>query len=246
MQADVLLLAAGFGKRLQAVSDGLPKPLVPFCGKPLIEWNLELIARSGFKRVFVNLHYRGEQILDFVGDGSSWGLEVICVNENPILETGGAIANIRSQIKTPQLITLNSDAIFDPKFSLRTVLEHHLAQKSVPAATLVVRRDPQAKEYGALGVSADRRVVRFLDVPYGAGPVVDEVMYTGVQVIERDLIGMMPSAGTIFSITRDFYPEFLKNGGNVGTYLYEGFFSDIGTPERLSEASKDYQLILRQ
>ena len=65
---DVLLLSAGFGKRLAPLTDSVPKPLIEVAGKPLISWQLEMLKRSGVKRVFVNLHYLGQTIVDYVGD----------------------------------------------------------------------------------------------------------------------------------------------------------------------------------
>ena len=123
--ADVLLLAAGFGKRLEPLTVNTPKPLLEVGDKPLIAWNLELIARSGFSRVFINLHHLGERISEFVGDGSHWGLSVEYSKEDPILETGGAIKNIEHKLREPYLITLNSDILLGPDFSLARILEAH-------------------------------------------------------------------------------------------------------------------------
>ncbi|MCA1767498.1 MAG: NTP transferase domain-containing protein, partial [Idiomarina sp.] len=71
-----MILAAGRGSRMRPLTDNQPKPLLPVAGKPLLAYHLEKLARAEVNQVVINHAWHGEQIEDFVGDGSQWGLQV--------------------------------------------------------------------------------------------------------------------------------------------------------------------------
>lgn len=235
---DVLLLAAGFGTRLRPLTDSLPKPLVPLAGRPLIDWNLSLIARNGFRRVFINLHYLPQMIEDYVGDGSRWGLEVAFIRENPILDTGGAIRNIADRVRGDLLLTLNADAMFDPRLDLAAMVSAHQSNSLSPLATLLLRVNDSPNEFGVLRLNSEGRICSFLGVDYIDGATEPDYLYTGVQILSLDLLQDMPAKGEVFSITRDTYRRVLARGGVLCGHIYEGAWSDIGTAERLAAAEQ--------
>lgn len=237
-EADVLLLAAGYGKRLRPLTETIPKPLIEAGGSTLIEHNMRLLARSGFKRVIINLHYLGDLIREFIGDGSRWNLEVEYSVEPVLLDTGGAIKNIEHRMATAHLLTINSDTVFADDFSLGPLLAEHLQSEESPVATMLLREDPEAEAYGSLGVDAGGRVVDFLGQHYGPTPAAQTLMFAGVQVLSKRLIEALPPAGSIFSITRDVLPGVLARGDLVKSVRYDGYWSDVGTPGRLEEVRK--------
>ncbi|HQH28238.1 MAG TPA: nucleotidyltransferase family protein [Oligoflexia bacterium] len=239
--ADVLVLAAGFGNRLRPLTDHLPKPLIEVCGRTLLDRNLELLARNGLRRVIVNLHYRARQIREFVGDGSKWGLEVCFAEEPVILDTGGAIKNIEPLLRHDYLLTLNSDILIAPDFPLAGLLRTHVAHQGHPLVTMVLRHDSAAQDYGEIGIDQSGRVVRFLGHDYGPVQAVQSLMFLGIEVLSRELLKWMPEAGHAFSITRDIFPKVLRAEGFISSFIFDGFWADIGTSNRLREASKTWQ-----
>jgi len=242
--ADVLLLSAGYGKRLGEVTKTVPKPLVEMGGKKLIEWNLELLKREGFSKVFVNVFYLQEKMREFLGDGSRWGLKIEIVEEPVLLDTGGAIKNIESRLQCESLITINSDTVLGPDFSLQALLSaHRKFQCQKTQATLVLRSDSAASKFGELGIDSNKQICSFLGKDYKPGKVVSSLMYCGVQVLSRTLFASMPPVGSVFSITRDTYKKVLENQGVLTAYEYDGYWSDLGTPESLEQASKEIRTI---
>jgi NDP-sugar pyrophosphorylase family protein len=237
---DLLLLAAGFGKRLRPLTETTPKPLIPFCGRPIIEWNLEIIAKARIKKIFINLHYLGEKIEEALGDGSKWGLKITYVKEDPILDTGGAIKNLETQLTKPFLITFNSDIIIDPSFGLEELFSQHTGDTDSPLATMLVRPQVETEEsFTSIGVDSNGEICRFLDY-VNSNKEVSSVNYTGIQVLSRRILDQMPKSGTVFSITSDILLKALKNGEVVKTKKYQGFWNDIGTIERLNQVQKEY------
>ena len=237
--ADMFVLAAGLGARLGTLTRDTPKPLIPVNRRPVIEYTLELIKAAGFQKLFVNLHYQGEKIKQHLGTGERWGLEIRYVEEKELLGTGGAIRNIETMLEHDMLLTMNSDTILGRDFSLPALLSAHRASILKPLATLVVRRNPNAKMYGEVGIDSQGKVVSFLGKKYSSVAVTGTYMYVGVQAISRELFHLMPVAGSKFSITQDTYVKVLGEGNSIATFCYDGYFQDIGSADRLNQASKD-------
>lgn len=94
MTAPVLILAGGIATRLRPVTEKIPKAMLEVGGKPFIEHQLKLLARNGVARVIICAGYLGDQIKDFVGDGSRFGLSAEFVLDGETLRgTGGAVKN---------------------------------------------------------------------------------------------------------------------------------------------------------
>ena len=233
---DVILLSAGHGSRLRPLTEKVPKPLVVFAGKKIIDWNLELIARSGFRRVFINLHYLGELIREHVGDGSKWGLSVEYSEETTLLDTGGGICQLQQCLQSDSFLVVNSDVSLLPTFNLDEVLLSHFSFSSDVIWTMMLRKDKNVESYGKIAVDRSERVCEFLGRQFFAAELVREYMYTGVQVLSSRVFDYMPKAGTVFSVTKDTLNAVLEAREHVHSYLYEGYWSDLGTIERLEGA----------
>ena len=245
LRYEVLVLAAGLGTRMRPLTLSKPKPLLEVAGRPLIDYSLALVQRSSAKRVFVNLHHLGDQVRAYVGDGSRWGLEVEYSEENPILDTGGALRKIEPDLREDLLVAMNSDSVFGPEFSLDAVVRAHLA--CVPAAeiTAVVRDFPASGGFGDVLVGGNSFVCGLLGTSYRQDPSMRRKMFAGVQVISRKAFSYFPEYPKVFSSTRVGWPAILQGGGRIFTVSHDGYWSDIGTPERLREASKDLMGVFR-
>src|ERR1700753_1669182 len=91
-----MILAAGRGERMRPLTDAVPKPLLRGHGKPLIEWHIETLARSGVSELVINTAWLETQIVAAIGDGSRWGVRIDYSLEGHYhggaLETAGGIA----------------------------------------------------------------------------------------------------------------------------------------------------------
>ena len=87
-----MILAAGRGERMRPLSDATPKPLLRADGKPLIVWQIEALARAGFRDVVINASHHARQLMDALRDGSAWGVVIRWSVEETPLETAGGIA----------------------------------------------------------------------------------------------------------------------------------------------------------
>ena len=156
-----MILAAGYGTRLRPLTLSLPKPLLLVGGRPLLVWNLMLLKQHGITEALINLHYRGDQIVEALGDGSRYGMRLAYSHEPVILGTGGGIQQAQSYFENRPFLVLNGDTISD--CDLTALLETHRATQAL--ATLAIREDPRAVDWGAVMVDADSRIVQIKGEP---------------------------------------------------------------------------------
>jgi mannose-1-phosphate guanylyltransferase len=233
-----MVLAAGYGTRLRPTTDKLPKALVPVAGQPMIEYPLLLLRHYGIEEIIINLHHLGEKIEDYLQDGKKLGLKITYSREKEVLETGGGLLQAKSFLEGGTFLVINSDVLID--LPLQNVLDQH--RKRGNAATLVLRSDPKADLYGSIEISADLKIQRFLDSKApsskAAGPL-RKFMFTGVQVLEPKVFDYMAAEQSVrFSTTKATYPRMLTQGEPLYGFPFDGFWQDLGTPERIHEAEE--------
>ena len=234
-----MILAAGYGTRLRPLTLSLPKPLLLVGGRPLLVWNLMLLKQHGITEALINLHYRGDQIVEALGDGSRYGMRLAYSHEPVILGTGGGIQQAQSYFENRPFLVLNGDTISD--CDLTALIETHRAAQAL--ATLAVREDPRAVDWGAVMVDADSRIVQIKGEPAvaqrGAAGRMDapaSYMFAGAHVLEPGVVeAIPPGPGSII----DVYIELLRGGRLLTGYRMSGYWSDIGTPERYAAAEQD-------
>lgn len=114
----VFVLAGGLGTRLGRLATNIPKAMVPICGKPFINYKLEELQSQGAKNVVFCVGHMSEQIIQFVGDGSEWGLSVdYSQDTRPLLGTGGALAKALDTFPTENLYLVYGDSVLDFDYS---------------------------------------------------------------------------------------------------------------------------------
>jgi len=233
-----MILAAGEGTRLRPITETTPKALVRVASRPLIDYALATVARSGITDVVVNLHYLGHMIREHVGDGSAYGLDVRYSEENPLLGSGGGIVAARELLGESTFVTLNADTIVEA--DLDELVSHH--QKEKAKATMLLRKDPRMEQFGLIHIDGSGRIRRFLhhEGP-GADTDLDPFMFTGVQVLEPDVFDYMPAEGA-FSITAVTYPEMLAAGEPLHGRAFDGRWITVGTPAELAAANSELSI----
>ena len=228
-----MILAAGLGTRLRPLTNSIPKPLLPIAGTPLIVWNLLLLKRHGFKDVVINLHHLGPMIEQALGNGSRYGLRIIYSREPVILGTGGALKQAEQHFCGESVLVLNADTLVE--LDLGALCAFHQERNAM--ATLVLREDPEAAQWGLVEMDQDHRIVRIT----GRGRL-DQVpvqprMFAGIHVLRTRLLREVPKgmASTII----DPYVASIERGETVLGYDCTGYWSDVGTPERYAQAEQD-------
>ena len=217
----VMLLAAGRGERMGALTDTTPKPLLEVAGKPLLQHHIERLVAAGFDEIVINTAYLGRQIADFIGDGSRFGVPVHISAEKERLETGGGIANALGLLGDAPFAVVNSDVWTD--FPLAS-----LPRRLAGLAHLVLVPNPAHNPGGDFGL----RQGRCLAEDAGA-----RLTFSGISVLAPALFanekpGRFPLAPLLRAA---------MNRGLVSGEYYNGIWIDVGTPERLRAAEQIMQ-----
>ena len=233
-----MVLAAGQGTRLHPITDSRPKALVPLAGRPMIEYALLLLRYYGISEIIINLHHFGEQIEDRLGDGQQLGLNIMYSKETELLDTGGGLLKAKAFLQDGSFIVINTDALID--LNLAEVIAFHKSKNA--AATLVLRPDENAEQYGSMDIDEHGRICRFLQTRAPIRPTgsIRTLMFSGVQLLEPIVFDYMGAAQAArkFSTTRETYPKMLSAGETLAGYCFKGFWQDLGTIERIKQAEE--------
>lgn len=231
-----MVLAAGQGTRLRPLTDSKPKALVRVAGRPMIEYALLLLRHYGICEIMINLHHFGEQIETRLGDGKRYGLELSYSKETELLDTGGGLFKAKSFLQDGSFIVINTDTLID--LNLADVIALHKSKNAT--ATLVLRPDENADQYGSMDIDERGRICRFLNSKapmQPAGPT-RKLMFSGVQLLEPAVFDYMSAGATTrkFSTTRETYPKMLVAGEALYGFYFDGFWQDLGTLDRIKQA----------
>jgi len=212
----VMILAAGYGKRLRPLTDHTPKPLVEIGGKPMIVHHLEKLSTAGFTEAVINLGHLGAKIPDALGDGTSWGMSIAYSDEGPDpLETGGGLAKALPLLGDDTFLVVNGDVWCDMDFAS---IPKELPPEDDGMLYLVPR--PAWRERGDFSLTDEGRVVE------DENP---QLLYAGLALYHpRILDGAKVEK---FSIVPRLKAAI--KGDRVGGVLHSGNWDDVGTPERL-------------
>ncbi len=228
-----MILAAGFGTRLRPLTNVMPKPLLPVGGTPLIVWNLLLLKRHGIHEAVINLHHLGPMIQQALGDGERFGMRLIYSHEPVILGTGGGIKQAEGHFNGEPFLVLNGDTLFE--LDLGAVIAGHRERQA--AATLVLREDPEAVKWGLIEVDGQGEVVRITGRGKTGAEPTQPRMFAGIHILHPRLLRTVP-VGKESSII-DAYVRAIQEGERIVGYDFDGYWTDVGTPERYAQAEHD-------
>jgi len=130
----VVILAAGEGVRLQPLTSTRPKHLIKVGGKPILEHCLNAMKTSGIDDTLIVIHYMGDAIRQYFGDGKKFGLKIDYVEQKAVLGTGNAVSLVEPYIKD-EFLLVYGDLIFSTEV-VKNVID--LYKKEKPAATMAV------------------------------------------------------------------------------------------------------------
>jgi MurNAc alpha-1-phosphate uridylyltransferase len=208
-----MILAAGRGERLRPLTDGVPKPLIRVGETSLIERHLLNLANAGFREIVINLSHLGEQIESAIGDGSHWGVNVTYSWEpEGALETGGGIFQALEKLGPSPFLVINGDIFTDfPLKRLRAI--------KCDWAHLVLVPNPEHNPNGDFAVQAGR--VTNQGDPMGT--------FSGIAVYHPRLFaGCEAGRYSVVPLLRKAIDSHV-----VTAQWHHGYWSDVGTPERL-------------
>lgn len=232
MIKEAIILAGGFGTRLQGVIKDLPKPMAPVNNAPFLDYSLKHIAHYGIKRVVLSLGYLADKVIAHYGT-SFEGMEIIYSVEQEPLGTGGGIRLAMQQCHTNDILVLNGDSFFD--IDLSNFYNKHT--DAVSDASLALRKVDDASRYGTITLCEFDKISSFKEKSAQSKP---GIINAGVYMLDSDSYLDETPAHKSFSIEKDFFEKKL-NTLNIYGFTYSGYFIDIGIPEDYKQAQHDFK-----
>lgn len=216
-----MILAAGLGTRMRPLTDNLPKPLLEAGGKPLIVWHIEALKKAGITDLVINTAWKGEKLVEVLGDGAQFDVNIQWSHETEPLETAGGIIRALPLLGDEPFVVVNGDIWLRYDFSwLRSALSPE------KKAHLVLVDNPAHHPQGdfVLASASGRSSV----IPNEGQPA---HTFSGVSVLSPQLFANLPQG------KRPLAPllrEAIAAGEVTGEY-FAGPWVDVGTPARLTE-----------
>lgn len=218
---NAVIMAGGEGSRLRPLTCDIPKPMARLCGRPVLEYILDLLAVNGVTHAAVTLKYLPDEIKAHFPDGKYRGIDLEFVEEDEPLGTAGSVKHAAAGYKEPFLV-ISGDAMCD--YELEKAMKYHIAADA--QATILVTHVEDPREYGLVRFDREGAVEGFIEKP-GWGQAVCNTANTGIYILEPACLELIPD-GEAFDFARDLFPMMLRNKQKVYAYQASGYWCDIG------------------
>ncbi len=222
-----VIMAGGYGNRLRPLTEDLPKPMLPVGGKPLMERVVEQLREAGVRRVNVTTHYKAEKIVEYFGNGESFGIELNYVNEDQPLGTAGALGLMPAP--RGALLVINGDILTQVNF--RAMLAFHEEHQAM--ITVAVRRYEMQVPYGVVECEGSQ-VCGLREKPE-----LSFFVNAGIYVLDPAVYQFIPN-GQHLNMT-DLIQVALKAGNPVVSFPVREYWIDIGQQSDYQQAQEDVQ-----
>lgn len=232
---EVIILAGGFGTRLQRIVKNVPKPMADINGMPFLSFIMDYLVSHGVNKVLLSVGYKHKIIENYFGFRYK-NIGIKYVFEAIPLGTGGAIREALKYVSDDTVIVLNGDTFFC--INLSEMYDFHREKSS--NLTIAVKAMENCSRYGAVIIQNDR-IVQF------EGKSCNSFGYIngGIYIINSKVISsFINEFGSQFSFERDFIQKITKKI-NVFSYVSNDYFIDIGIPEDYERAKKELVFYLK-
>jgi mannose-1-phosphate guanylyltransferase len=228
MQA--LVLAGGEGTRLRPLTYTTPKPVMPLAGRPFLSFMLDWLRGHGVDEVILSCGFMSDGVKRVLGDIYDGMRLRYVIEEEPLGTAGPVRLALDEGVLADRLLVLNGDVLTDID------LTAELAQHAETGARVTLGLYPvdDTASYGVVPTDADNRVEAFLEKTEGETPT--NRINAGAYIVEREVVEQI-AAGRAVSFEREVFPALVGNG--LYGFAAEGYWIDIGTPERYLEATWD-------
>ena len=223
----VFLMAGGFGKRLQPLTDNTPKPLLKVGTKPILENILNQFIAAGFHNFYISTHYKAEMVRNHFGNGSDWGVSITYLHEETPLGTAGGLGLLPKNLTDLPILIMNGDLL--TKIDFKELLGFHLEEGG--DATICTREYDFQVPYGVIKTNGQY-----------ASSIVEKPMHkffvnAGVYVINPTMLDTID--GVSYLDMPDLLQGQIDSSAQVNVFPVHEYWLDIGQMEQFEQAQID-------
>ncbi len=232
------ILAAGKGTRLGKLTETLPKALVDFNGKPMLQLLLEKLKNQGFNDVLINIHHHGDKIVDFLKENKNFGLDVKISDErDELLDTGGAVKKAAWFFEGNEPVLVHNVDIYTDLYFPDLIKTHKQSRNLV---TLLVKERESSRK---LLFDEELRLAGWKNIKSGEYKWVNaplkeyvERAYSGIYIASPGYPGKIKNTGSFPVVP--VWLDLAKNNSVKGLEHNNSLWFDLGTVEKISVAEK--------
>lgn len=226
-----VIMAGGKGTRIAGIADGIPKPLIRICGKPVLEHQLIVLKRQGICSVTLTAGYLKEKIIDYFGDGRRFGMEISYILEEKPLGTAGALCSLRGCKE--DILLLNGDIMFDVDIKRF----YHWHKKKEADITLFTHPNDHPFDSTLIEADENGQVTKIIEREEAREDYANRVN-AGIHLVSPRVLGELP----VLPCRLDFDHEIVHKWIKAKTvYAYDSveYVKDMGTPKRYEIVQAD-------
>lgn len=230
----VVILAGGFGTRLSEKFPGIPKPMVPIDGIPILERIVNECKTYGYVDILLVLHHKPDHIVSYFDDGRRFGVSISYYIETVPMGTGGALLQVLDLLADTFLV-LYADVF--TTINLTYFTEFHRSKSA--DISLVVHPNDHPFDSDLIVIDEANRVLAF-DAPPHEGPtVLANLVNAAMYLVDKSCLERCGRYSGKFDIAQKLFPDLLENGVSIYAYKTQEYIKDMGTPERRVRVEND-------
>ena len=228
-----VVMAGGFGTRIQPLTNSRPKPMLPIVNRPMMEHTMMTLKDLGITEFIVLLYFKPDIIQNYFKDGSDFGIKITYVLPDDDYGTAGAVKLAEEHIGDDNFIIISGDLVTD--FDFQAIFDYHKAKASKLTITLTSVENPL--EFGVVIANEMGRIEKFLEKP-SWGEVFSDTINTGIYIIEPEILDYIPKHEN-FDFAKDLFPLLMREGIPLMAGHAEGYWRDVGNPESYRDVYDD-------
>lgn len=232
-----VILAAGVGSRLDPLTRGIPKPLSPILGKPVMEHIIELCKKHGFTNLSANLHVKAEMVANYFKDVKErFGVTLNTVHEKELTGVAGGIRSCKKYLSQDVVLIIMGDALTDADLSL--LYETHM--NSGCAVTVGIMDIDDTTQFGVVVTDENGRIVSFQEKPKPE-EAKSNLANTGIYLFNQNVLSEMPSEKEApkYDVAQDLFPKLMSKKIPMQAVKIKGYWADIGTLKQYKQSIND-------
>ncbi len=232
MSIKAVVMAGGFGTRMQPLTVNVPKPMLRIGNRPILEHVVNLLRKHGIRKLVFLLYYYPEVVKEYFGDGSRFGVDIEYFVPTRDFGTAGAV-RYASGVLDDTFIVISGDVVTN--FDLRKIIKFHQERNCVATITLTHVEDPL--QFGIVMMDETNRIVRFLEKP-AWDEVFSNTINTGIYVLEPEVLDVIPK-NEPFDFSKNLFPHLLEKGESLCGFVSDGYWYDVGNPDMYHRVNMD-------
>lgn len=241
-----VIMAGGKGTRIASIAADIPKPMIKIDGVPVLEREIVCLRDQGFNDIIITVSHLADQIIDYFGDGSKYGVAIDYYIEKEPLGNAGALFRLKDRLSDDFLL-LNADSVFDIDF--KRFVAYHKAKSAL--ATLFTHPNSHPYDSGLIISDNDNAVVSWLSKEDSRPLWYKNRVNAGLHVLNKKVLDMVDIDVELIGrvvdgryVKIDLDRQLLKplcGTGRMFCYDSPEYVKDMGTPDRYESVCRDYR-----